>query len=293
MAEYLTTEEAAAYLRIKERKLYDLVAAGAVPCSKVSGKWLFPRASLDHWVAAGLVGAARQPPPAPPIIGGSSDPLLEWAVRASGCGLALLSEGSQAGLARLERHDVGIAAIHFHELGDDVAANAGAIAASSALHDVVLIAFARREQGLLVAPGNPLGLTSLGAAIDGGARIGLRQEGAGAFMLLQRLLAQEGREAASLRSTGGPYPTGLDLAQALKADDIDCGVATRAVAANLGLGFVALGWEAFDLALRQRTYFMPGPQRLFALMRDERFVRQAALFGGYDVTDAGTVYFIK
>ena len=293
MNTYLTTEEAAAYLRIKERKLYDLVATGAVPCSKVSGKWLFPRVSLDRWIAAGLVGATSLPAPAPPIIGGSSDPLLEWAVRMSGCGLALLPEGSQAGLARLERHDVGIAAIHFHGLADDASANAAAIAANSAFNDVVLIAFAMREQGLLVAQGNPLGLTSLGGAIDCGARIGLRQEGAGAFMLLKRLLAQEGREAASLRSASGPYPTGLDLAQALKANDIDCGVATRAVATNLGLGFVALAWEAFDLALRQRTYFMPGPQRLFALMRDQRFARQAALFGGYDVTDTGMVSFVK
>lgn len=292
MNAYLTTEEAAAYLRIKERKLYDLIATGGVPCSKVSGKWLFPRVSLDHWIAAGLVAKAH-PPPAPPIIGGSSDPLLEWAVRTSGCGLALLSEGSQAGLARLERHDVGMAAIHFHDLGDDVAANAAALASNSAFNDVVLIAFAKREQGLLVAPGNPLGLTSLGAAIDRGARIGLRQEGAGAFMLLQRLLAQEGRAAASLRAAGAPYPTGLDLAQALKANDIDCGVATRAVAANLGLGFVSLAWESFDLALRQRTYFMPGPQRLFALMRDQRFVRRAALFGGYNVTETGTVSFVK
>ncbi len=51
---YLTTEEAAAYLRLKERKLYELVAEGAIPCSKVTGKWLFPRAALDRWVAAGL-----------------------------------------------------------------------------------------------------------------------------------------------------------------------------------------------------------------------------------------------
>src|SRR5436190_16923602 len=55
MSDLLTTEEAALYLRLSERKLYELVAAGAVPCTKVTGKWLFPRAALDRWLAAGLV----------------------------------------------------------------------------------------------------------------------------------------------------------------------------------------------------------------------------------------------
>ena len=55
MPELLTTDEAAAYLRLSERKLYDLIAAGAVPCTKVTGRWLFPRAALDRWLAAGLI----------------------------------------------------------------------------------------------------------------------------------------------------------------------------------------------------------------------------------------------
>ncbi|WP_410492179.1 helix-turn-helix domain-containing protein [Bosea sp. 685] len=71
---YLTTEEAAAYLRLKERKLYELVAHSAVPCTKVSGKWLFPRAALDRWLEAGLARPeGMQPANPPPIIGGSQD----------------------------------------------------------------------------------------------------------------------------------------------------------------------------------------------------------------------------
>ena len=54
MADLLTTEEAADYLRLSERKLYELVANGAVPCTKVTGKWLFPKGALDRWLAAGL-----------------------------------------------------------------------------------------------------------------------------------------------------------------------------------------------------------------------------------------------
>ena len=58
MSELLTTEEAAEYLRLSERKLYELVANGEVPCTKVTGRWLFPAAALDRWLTAGLIAPA-------------------------------------------------------------------------------------------------------------------------------------------------------------------------------------------------------------------------------------------
>ena len=119
MQDLLTTDEAATYLRLSERKLYELVANGAVPCTKVTGKWLFPKAALDRWLAAGLLTPALAHAPAPPIVGGSHDPLLEWALRESGSGLASLPEGSEAGLRRLTRGEVMIAAIHLHGLECD------------------------------------------------------------------------------------------------------------------------------------------------------------------------------
>src|ERR1700755_3341697 len=99
-----TTAEAAAYLRLKERKIYEMVAEGTVPCTKVTGRWLFPKAELDHWLATSvsLPPGMTRPEPAP-IVGGSHDPLLEWALRESGSGLATLPEGGEAGLARFEQ----------------------------------------------------------------------------------------------------------------------------------------------------------------------------------------------
>lgn len=287
---YLSTEQAAAYLHIKERKLYELVAHGAVPCSKVTGKWLFPRAALDRWIEAGLALPEGFMPTAPPaIIGGSHDPLLEWAARRSGCGLALLSEGSEAGLARLNLNTVALAAIHLHHDDGGSDANKAAVLAAPHLHDAVVIAFARREQGLLVRPGNPLGLASLEDAMTAGVRFGQRQGGAGAQLLLQSLLRKAGRSLADLPILAAAFVTGQDLAFAVRAGEIDCGVATRAVASSNGLGFVPLVWERFDLALRRRTYFEAGPQKLLALMGQAEFHRHADILSGYDTADAGTV----
>ena len=69
----------------------------------------------------------------------------------------------------------------------------------------------------------------------------------------------------------------------------DCGIATRAVALSAGLDFVPLTWERFDLALRQRDYFMPGPQALFGFLRTPAFRERAAELTGYDTAEAGRV----
>ncbi len=287
---FLTTEEAATYLRLKERKLYELVAQAAIPCTKVTGKWLFPRAALDRWVLAGLARPdGFVAVPVPPIIGGSHDPLLEWAARQSGSGLALLADGSEAGLDRLERNEVAAAALHLHGQGDDDAANAAGVATRASLQDAVLIAFARREQGFVVAAGNPLGIGSLDDVARARARVGLRPKGAGAQLLLEALLARTGLPADSLQRTPGSYPTGPDLAPAVRGGDIDCGIATRAVAAMHGLDFVPLVWERFDIALRRRSYFEPALQKLFAFMRDPAFARRAEALGGYDLAETGMV----
>jgi excisionase family DNA binding protein len=291
MPDLLTTDEAATYLRLSERKLYELVANGAVPCTKVTGKWLFPKAALDRWLAAGLVApAGLAQAAAPAIVGGSHDPLLEWALRESGCGLASLPEGSEAGLRRLARGELTAAAIHLHRLdGDDEEANVEAVAQLSGLHDAVVIGLARREQGLVVAAGNPLRLADMASIAAKRARLAQRPQGAGAQLLLLALVARAGIPLDALALVKPACPTGPDIAQAVRAGRADAGIATRAVAQAAGLDFVPLTWERFDLVLRQRSYFLPGPQALFAFIRTGAFHERAQELGGYDVAQAGEV----
>ena len=295
MSELLTTDEAAEYLRLSERKLYELVANRAVPCSKVTGRWLFPRAALDRWVSAGLLApSGLSQIAAPPIVGGSHDPLLEWGLRESNSGLASLPEGSEEGLRRLTHGEVMVAAIHLHRLdGDDEAANLAAVAHAPGLHDAVVLGFARREQGILVAPGNPLGLHDIASIATSRARMAQRPPGAGAQLLLLALLARAGTALEELRLAKPAFPTGPDIAQAVRAGRVDCGIATRSVARSAGLDFLPLTWERFDLVLRQRDYFMPGPQALFDFMRASVLRDRAAELGGYDVSDAGTVRLVN
>jgi excisionase family DNA binding protein len=294
--EFLTTSEAADYLRLGERKLYELVTTGAIPCTKVTGKWLFPRHELDLWVLSGLARPAgmliAEPPP---VVGGSQDELLDWALRESGSGLGSMSEGSVRGLERLQRNEVMAAAIHFHRLdaSDDLTGDASveALRAAPDLHDAVLVAFVRREQGLVLPQGNPRHLHGLTDVLALGARMAMRQQGTGAQMLLDLLLKRAGASTRDLRRVETPALTGPDLAELVRAGQADCGIATRAAARSAGLDFVPLVWENFDLAMRQRSYFRPAMRALIGFLNERRLRQRAEELTGYDPSPAGQIRF--
>ncbi|WP_079607085.1 helix-turn-helix transcriptional regulator [Bradyrhizobium erythrophlei] len=291
--EFLTTSEAADYVRLGERKLYELVTSGAIPCSKVAGKWLFPRHELDLWILSGLVrpaGMVAADPP--PIVGGSQDDLLEWALRESGSGLASLTEGTARGVERLRQGEVIAAAVHFHSEADSASdANVSAVRATPGLHDAVLVGLARREQGLLLPPGNPKQLHSMADVLASGAQMAVRQPGAGAQMLLEVLLARAGAGHKELRRLDPPCLTGPDLAATIRAGNADCGIATRAAAKSAGLDFVPLLSENFDLLMRQRSYFKPSIQALVGFLGQKRLKQRAAELSGYDPAPAGQIRF--
>lgn len=294
--EFLTTSEAADYLRLGERKLYELVTTGAIPCTKVTGKWLFPRHELDLWVLSGLAHPAgmltAEPPP---VVGGSQDELLAWSLRESGSGLGSMSDGTARGLERLQRDEVMAAAVNFHSLDADgsLASDASARALRDApdLHDAVLVALVRREQGLVLPPGNPKRLRGLSDVLTLGVRMAMRQQGTGAQMLLDVLLKRAGASARDLRRVETPVLTGPDLAEIVRAGQADCGIATRAAARSAGLDFVPLVWENFDLAMRQRSYFRPPMQALIRFLGERRLLHRAEELTGYDPSPAGQIRF--
>jgi putative molybdopterin biosynthesis protein len=295
IVQLFTTAEAAAYLRLKERKIYEMVAEGTVPCTKITGRWLFPKAELDHWLAASVsrpAGTAR-PEPAP-IVGGSHDPLLEWSLRESGSGLATLAVGSEAGFSRFTSGEMLAAAIHLHVLDDVKAdANVDAVKSRGGLQDAVMIAFCRREQGLLVAPGNPLKLASIEDVSRTRARLAMRPKGAGAQLLLLALMHRAKISLDQLAAVAPTCPTGPDIAQTIRAGRADTGIATRGVANAAGLDFVPIVWEPFDLVMRQRDYFHPPMQSLVNFMHSEEFRTRARELGGYDLSVTGTVRFVN
>lgn len=224
-----------------------------------------------------------------PVVGGSHDPLLEWALRESRSGLANLPEGSAAGLQRFVDGEVIAAAIHLHAFDNDSDENVGVMRREPRLRDAVLIGFARREQGMIVAPGNPLGLRGIGDMTRRDVRTAVRPSGAGAQLLLESLLMRQQLDVSELSVVVPPCPTGTDIGQAIRNGDADCGVATRSVANAVGLDFVSLVWEHFDLVVRQRDYYGAPLQQFFSFLQTDAMRRHAESAGGYDISETGRV----
>ena len=290
LTDLMTTAEVAAYLRLKERKIYELTRQRRIPCTRVAGKWLFPRRVIDGWIGSHTEyrGAGIAPPP--PVIAGSHDPLLDWAVRQSGCDLAMLTAGSEDGLRRLADGQALAVGIHVID-GDTGAYNVPAVTAQNTLGEVVLMEWAWREQGLVVAAGNPLGLRALADVRRRRARLACRQEGAGAQTLLRHLLKQARISYDGLNVVTPPALNETELAALILDGKADCGISIHASAKRFRLGFVPLQRERFDLAFRRRDYFEPPLQALFAFTRTPAFAERARELEGYDVGGTGRVIY--
>ena len=286
----MNTREVAEYLRLKERKIYDLVARRRIPCTRAAGKWLFPRELIDLWL---LQQAEGVPEPAavtdpPPIVGGSHDPLLEWAVRESGSGLAVLFDGSLDGLERLLRREVSACGLHVPDPEGD-GHNSALLDQRAATEPLVAIEWARRWQGLIVAPGNPLGIRELTDLA--GRRFALRQREAGSHLLLDRLLREAGLSKADFSACVGPLRSETELARAIAAGEADAGLGIGAAARPLALDFIPLVEERYDLLIWRRQYFEPPIQTLLRFCRDGAFHRRVRQLDGYDISALGTVRF--
>jgi len=287
---YFTTEEVADYLRLAERTVYELARTRKIPCARITGKLLFPRHLVDLWAGRQTEFSGLDLETPPQVLAGSHDPLLDWAMRESGSDLALLAGGSEDGLRRLAAKEAMIAAMHVIDstTGDY---NLAAIQSMRGLADVVLIEWAKREQGLILPRGNPQGVAGIKDLGAKRLRIMRRQAGAGTQTLLRHLLTREGLDLDTLAMVETPAPTEIDLASAIFDGKADCGLAVRAVAKRFHLDFIPLHWERFDLALRRRDYFEAPVQRLLRFAQSPGFRAQAAALSGYDVSCLGQVVY--
>ena len=296
MPEFLTTKEVAALLRIKERKVYELVAEHAIPVSRVTGKLLFPREMVEAWVwrQAEYAGGTEGLHARPPVLAGSHDPLLEWALRQSGSELAAFFDGSLDGLARLAAGKAIAAGLHVYEPeaapsspGGDW--NRGHLARAMAGMPVVLVEWAWRVQGLVVPQGNPQRIAAL--ADLAGRTLVPRQERSGSHLLLDYLMRRDGLDPARLELLSPPARSEADVALAVAEGKADAGFAVETVARQFRLGFVPLFRERYDLAIWRRDYFEPPLQKLLSFARSPAFVRRAEELAGYDTAGLGTVHY--
>jgi putative molybdopterin biosynthesis protein len=294
MSEFLTTKELAALLRVKERKIYELVAAGSLPVRRVTGKLLFAREEIDQLlgptgkptVSEAAAPAAGPQLALPLVIAGGHDPLLEWALRESRSGIAALLDGALDGLDRVARKECFAAGLHMPEPGGW---NVSTVERRFGREPWVLVEWARRQRGLIFR--NTL-LHPPGKLADvRGLRFQLRQPEAASELVLDRLLEDAKLTREDLSPIESIERTESDLAFAISTGRADVGLGIEAAARQYRLEFVPLIEERFDLLVWRKAYFDPPFQRLVAFCRAAAFAERAGGLGGYDVRRFGEVRF--
>lgn len=210
------------------------------------------------------------------------------AERHPGMRLASANVGSLAGLIALKRGEAHLAGSHLLD-PDSGEYNRRYVEQYLPGQEVLLVTLVGREQGLIVLPGNPKSIASL----DDLAREDLlfinRQRGAGTRLLLDYELGQRGIRAEQVKGYEREEYTHLAVAAAVASGAADCGLGIQAAARALGLGFVPIGWERYDLVIPHEHYESALLQPLLALLHDDDFRATVAALPGYDVSAMGEI----
>jgi len=211
--------------------------------------------------------------------------LLESGLRSKGVALVAGEEGSHQALLSLARGEAHIAGCH---LLDD----ATGIYNNSWVQQLVpfpctLVTFASWQQGLIVAFGNPKQIQGVAGLANPGIRLVNRQAGSGSRALLDRALAGAGIPVEKIDGYEREEWGHLAVAAAVASGSADVGIGVKAAAVAMGLDFLPLEEERYDLVIPDH-FLDEGPvQVLLDLLRSPTLHRRVESLGGYDVSQMG------
>lgn len=299
--ELMSTKELAAYLGINEKQVYALTKAKKIPGSRITGKWTFPKKLIDEWIeesARGGLKKARERSRSMEgalLAAGSNDPVLDFLLtemRQSHPELYFFcaNTGSTDGLKALGSGYTDIAWTH---LFDQKSGTYNVPFIPKYLPDMksVLVHLFRREIGIVTAPGNPLGISGIEDLALKKARFANRQQGSGTRVLLDYLLNKSGISARAIMGYDQDVYTHVEVGLSVLSGKADAGLATVAVSRLMGLHFIALTQENFEMVVGQSTYFNKGIQALMNVLKSPGFRERFERLGGYNFEDSGKIMY--
>jgi len=299
MKQLFSTKEVAKFLDINEKMVYSLISEKGLPATKITGKWLFPRHLVEQWIETHTLNYPEPSNRLPPyhgllIIAGSNDPLLERTLSLFNARnpdhIAVFGNiGSMGGLRALRQELCHIASSHLLQENEEEYNFDFATQEMEKMPAV--INFCRREQGILVQKQNPLKIQSVADIARPGIRIVNRGPGTGTRLLFDRELRKAGISTDALDGYHHEMPRHLDVGIEILSDRADAGPGIRPVASLLGLDFIPLRWERYDLLVTKERFFDPGVQLFLGILHEQSFNDLAATFDGYDISLSGKMVF--
>ncbi len=298
----LTAAEAAKILKVSKYTLYELVKRGEIPAHHIGRQLRIDPTVLDNYLRGTLntvntTSPTTQNSPVSSTIRfiGSHDPVVEllfeflkhapFSVESS-----VSFKGSMDGLIALYRRETDISGIH---LWDDVSKDYNISFVKHVIpgESVCLVNLVQREQGFIVAPGNPFNLQAWEDITIEGLNFINRQKGSGTRLRLDAYLRSLKISPGQILGYEDEETTHSGVACRVANGQADVGVGVKAAAQRLGLGFIPLFQERYDLVCLGKTTKTPAWQQLIDVLKSPGFIQAINQLQGYDTSLTGNILY--
>ncbi len=297
----MNTREVADYLGIHEKQVYALIKQKKIPCTRVTGKWLFPKDIIDEWIRntaqkdISVKKSASKNHRGALLAAGSNDPILqilfthmkniypEFHIYTS-------ATGSTEGLYQLIQGETDIAWCHLFD-PQSGGYNIPQVAELFKNIDVAVVHLFYRELALVVSPRSGKEINQIADLAKQRPSFINRQKGSGTRLFLDYQLQKLGIEPSSVSGYDKEVYTHMEVGLALLSGEAEAGIASVAIARLLGLNFTPLVRESFDMVLLQKTFFDRWVQALIEVLSTEEFRKKVEPLGNYDFTEAGKIIY--
>ena len=297
--ELMSTKEVAEYLDIHEKQVYGLIKAGRIPCTRVTGKWIFPKKSIDEWIETNTKSGMKQARKKSSQISGailasgSNDPVMDMLLTATKKShpdfyIFSANTGSVNGLKALNEGLTDIALSHLY---DPESGQYNIPYLSKYLPNInpVVVNLFHRELGFLIQPDIASQIEGFESLIANKIRFVNRQNGSGTRLLLDYHLQKLGIDTDQIDGYENEVYTHFEVGLSIIAGEAQVGIASAAIGKLLGLVFKPITSECFDMILDQSTFFQSGVQSFIETLKTEEFRNRVEKIGGYDFLDSGKI----
>jgi len=299
--EMMNTKQVAEYLGIHEKQVYALIKDGRIPCTRITGKWLFPRQLIARWIRSHALEGVKEEHRARPgtegalLAAGSNDPVLDillGTMKHEGEGFNIFSSstGSSEGLRLLADGTTDIAWCHLFD-PESGEYNIPYLARYLEGRGVAVVHLFYRELGVLSSPSLDPPVREFADLAGGRVRFINRQKGSGTRLLLDYHLQKGGIDPSSIPGYENEVYTHFEAGLAILAGQAGAGIATVAVSRLLALPFAPIVRESFDMVLTKETFFKKGVQAFIAALTSADFRAKVAALGNYDFNDSGKIVY--
>lgn len=302
----LSSRDVAAYLGIHEKQVYRLLRQGRLPGTRVTGRWIFSKRLVREWIEAHSREAVaadkatetiRRVADHHLILVGSDDLLLriverEFNRRHASLLVTSATMSSTAGLAAVRERRAHVAGLHLLDPATGQY-NRPQVAAAFENRRAFLVTLAHRQAGLMLPKGNPHRIQGLEDIVRLSLRLANREPGSGVRVLQDHLLQAFKLGRRKLPGLELELATHLEVATAVAEGRADAGIGTVAPARSLGLEFLPLVWERYDLVTTDEAFYHRPAQTFFETIKSDWLRDLVAKLPGYDAKQTGLLTVVQ